>query len=354
MTKNIKLLTAQELYNRLKNIKIGGNVCHYSLKKCAEFIPLINEIQQLKAEKDAVILVHSYVSPEIVYSVADFVGDSYKLSRDAMATHAKTIVFVAVRFMGETAKILNPEKEVLVPARDPGCTLADSIHADDVRALKQKYPQHTFVCYVNTSVDVKAECDVCVTSANVYTIVEKIENDKIYFLPDKFMGQNLVNEMKRRNINKEILYWNGTCYVHEEYDYASMMKIRMEYPGVKIASHPECNTDVVKGSDFVGGTEQMIDYIRNTQAPAFLMLTECGLPSRLQSELPDKNLVGSCTLCKYMKSNSLEDILQTLKAPKEHQFVRVEESMRQKAQKSLEKMFEYTKNTSIKKMVVCE
>ena len=340
-------MTAQQLYERLKNIRLGGNVCQYSLKKCGELAPVVNEIQRLKKEKNAVILVHSYASPEIVYGVADFVGDSYKLSRDAINTTASVIVFVAVRFMGETAKILNPSKEVIVPARDPGCTLADSITADDVRRLRQQFPDHTFVCYVNTSVEVKAECDVCVTSANVYQIVERLPNDKIYFLPDKFMGLNLVNEMNRRKSPKTVRFWSGSCYVHEEYTTEQILKIRMEYPDAKIVSHPECNADVVANSDFVGGTEQMLDYMRKSKAPRFLMLTECGLSSRLQSEFPDKELVGSCTLCKYMKSNALEHILQALNAPRREQIIHIDEPTRLKALKSLEAMFKYAQPVQV-------
>src|SRR3989338_2200801 len=210
-------ITPEELYQTLKNIKVGGTVCTYSLKKCEEFAPLIKKIKEIKEQKNAVILAHSYVSPEIIYGVGDFVGDSYKLAKDAMSTQADIIVFSAVRFMGETAKILNPEKEVLIPGLLDGCTLAESITTFDVRLLRKQFPGHTFVCYINTTADVKAECDVCVTSANVYTVVENIPNDKIYFLPDKLMGQNLIIEMKRRGIPKDIRYFTGTCYVHEEY-----------------------------------------------------------------------------------------------------------------------------------------
>lgn len=340
-------MTAQELYLKLKNIRVGGQVCQYSLRKCEELAPVINEILRLKKEKNAVILAHSYVTPEVVYGVADFVGDSYKLSCDAINTPAKVIVFVAVRFMGETAKILNPDKEVIVPARDPGCTLADSITADDVRRLRKEFPDHAFVCYVNTSVEVKAECDVCVTSANVYGIVERLPQNKIYFLPDKFMGINLVNEMKRRKSPKQIRFWSGTCYVHEEYTEEQVLKIRSEYPDAKIVSHPECNEQVVANSDFVGGTEQMLDYMRKSTSKQFLMLTECGLSSRLQSEFPDKDLVGSCTMCKYMKSNALEDVLQALKAPRPAQIVTIDEPVRLRALRSLQAMFEYTQGVKI-------
>jgi quinolinate synthase len=346
-------ITPEELYAKLKNVRVGGSVCQYSLKKCEELVPLINEINRLKKEKDTVILVHSYVSPELVYGIADFVGDSYKLSRDAMKTKARTIVFVAVRFMGETAKIVNPDKEVLVPAPDAGCTLADAITAEDVRCLKKEFPGYTFVCYVNTSAEVKAECEVCVTSANVYQIVERIPSDKIYFLPDKFMGMNLKNEMAKRHVNKDIKYFSGSCYVHEDYTQEQIFKVRTEYPDVKIVSHPECNADVVANSDFVGGTEQMLDYMRKTKAKQFLMLTECGLSSRLQSEFPDKELVGSCSLCKYMKSNTLEDVLRVLKAPTAHDRIEIDENVRVRALKSLEAMFKYTE-PGIPKKAVCE
>jgi quinolinate synthase len=336
-------ITAQELFEKLKNIKLGGQTCVYSLKKCEEFVPLINEINELKEEKNAVILAHSYISPEIIYGVSDFVGDSYKLSRDALSTTAKTIVFVAVRFMGETAKILNPEKEVLVPAALDGCTLADSINADQVRELKETHPDHAFICYVNTTAEVKAECDACVTSANVYDIVERFPSDKIYFLPDRFMGENLKNEMKRRGVKKDIEYFHGSCYVHEEYNVEDILKVKLEYPDAKIVSHPECNSVVVEHSDFVGSTEQMLGFMRETKSKQFLMLTECGLSARLQSEFPDKQLVGSCTMCKYMKSNTLADILRALKNPTARDRVVFDEDVRLRALKSLEAMFKYAK-----------
>ncbi len=337
----IERLSAHELYEKLKHIKVGGTVCHYSLKKCEELAPLINEINELKEEKRAVILAHSYVSPEIVYGVADFVGDSYALSKDATTTDAKIIVFAAVRFMGETAQILNPHKVVLIPAPLDGCTLADSINASQVRHLRKEFPGYTFVCYINTTAEVKAECDVCVTSANVYDIVQNISQDKIYFLPDRFMGQNLVNEMKRRGMKKDIRYYSGTCYVHEEYSAEEIHRIRLEYPKAKVISHPECKPEVCRHSDFVGSTSQMLKYMEDSDAEEFLMLTECGLSSRLQVEMPQKRLVGSCTLCKYMKSNTLADILRVLKNPTEKDHVILKETTRLKALKCIEAMFRY-------------
>jgi len=316
-------------------------VCQYSLRKCEELVPIINEINELKEEKNAVILAHSYISPEIIYGVSDFVGDSYKLSRDALTTKAKTIVFVAVRFMGETAKILNPEKEVLIPAALDGCSLADSIQADAVRDLRRQYPDYTFICYINTSAQVKAECDITVTSANVYKIAKDVPNNKIYFLPDKFMGQNLKNYMERNGIKKDIKFYTGTCYVHEDYGMDDILKVKLEYPDAKIVSHPECNSAIIDNSDFVGSTEQMLVYMKDTHSKQFLMLTECGLSARLQSEFPDKQLVGSCTMCKYMKSNTLQDILRALKNPLARDRVILDEPTRLRALKTIEAMFRY-------------
>ena len=337
-------ITAKHLYEKLKNVRIGAVVCQYSLKKCEELAPLINEINELKEEKNAVILAHSYVTPEITCGVADFVGDSYGLSRDAMKTTATTIVFAAVRFMGETAKILNPEKEVLIPSALDGCSLADSISENQVVELRKKFPGYTFVCYVNTSAEVKAQCDICVTSANVYDIVARIPNEKIYFLPDKLMGQNLKAEMARRAVKKDIQFYDGTCYVHEVYDPELIHRIRLEYPHVKVLSHPECAPKVCEESDFVGSTSQMLEFMHRATDKEFLMLTECGLAARLQVELPEKKFVGSCVLCKYMKSNTLNDILRVLKNPEAKDRVMIEEDVRLKALRCLEAMFEYTKD----------
>ena len=278
--------------------------------------------------------------------MGDFVGDSYKLSKDAMSTKADKIVFAAVRFMGETAKILNPHKEVLIPGLLDGCTLADSINASQVRALRKEFPEHTFVCYINTTAEVKAECDVCITSANVYKVVANIPNEKIYFLPDKLMGQNLVKEMQKRGIKKNIEYYHGTCYIHEEYGTEEIAKIRLEYPDVKVVSHPECKTPVCDASDFVGSTSQMLRYMRETTAKEFLMLTECGLSSVIQAEFPQKKIVGSCTLCRYMKSNTLQDILRVLKHPTARDRVVIAPKVRDRALKCIEMMFHYAEQKS--------
>lgn len=336
------MITAEALFEKLKNVKVNGALCTYTLDKCATLVPLINAINEIKKTKNAVILAHSYVAPEIVYGVADFTGDSYGLSKDATRTTASTIVFAAVRFMGETAKILNPEKEVLIPGRDSGCTLADAVTGADVRRLREQYPDYTYVCYINTTADVKAECDVCVTSSNVYDIVEAIPNHKIYFLPDKLMGKNLQDEMLRRGVMKDIQVYEGTCYVHEQYDPEMIRFIRMKFPKTEVVTHPECSPAVVKASDYVGSTSQMINHVAKSKSDSFLVLTECGLVSRLQTEFPEKTFVGSCTMCKYMKSNSLEDILRVLVKPEASDRIVIEENIRLRALKCIEEMFRYT------------
>ncbi|MBP9855057.1 MAG: quinolinate synthase NadA [Candidatus Omnitrophica bacterium] len=334
-------MTADELYDLLKDVHIGGQVCQYSLQKCNEIVPLINEINFLKKQRNACILAHAYVTPEIIYGVSDYVGDSYALSKNAMETTASTIVFAAVRFMGDTAKILNPEKDVLIPGLEDGCTLADSITAEEVRKLRKQYPDYTFVCYINTTAAVKAECDVCVTSSNVYKICINIPNDKIYFLPDKLMGINLRNELAKRWIKKDIKYYHGTCYVHEEYSADQIFKVKTEYPKAKIISHPECNAEVVKNSDFVGSTSELFDYMKKSKDKEFMLLTECGLAGRLQVELPQKRIVGSCTLCRYMKSNTLQDIKRVLTAPTERDHVKIDPAIMDRARACIEAMFKY-------------
>ena len=337
-----QMITAQNLYDKLKNVSIGGSVCQYTLEVCEQLIIKVNKINKLKKEKNAVILVHSYVTPEIIYGVADYVGDSYYLSKCAKESKAEIIVFVAVKFMGDTAKILSPDKEVYIPSALNGCSLADSITGEQVAKLKQKYPEHTFVCYINTTAEVKAFCDVCVTSSNVYDIVEKIDNDKIYFLPDKLMGENIIEEMEKRGVDKEILLWDGTCYVHEDYTPEMIQYLKLENPNIKTLSHPECSPGVLSYSDYVGSTSSLLNYIQNSKEKDFLLLTECGLTSRLQVELPDKNFIGTCSMCKYMKANTLDDILDTLEDMAESKRIKIEKKILEKAQICINKMFEYT------------
>jgi len=335
------MTTAEKLYEQLKDVQ-SGTSGPYSRERCGQMAPLVDEINRLKKEKKAVILAHSYVHPEIIYGVSDFTGDSYKLSKDAKATDADLIVFVAVRFMAETAKVLNPGKEVRIPSRLSGCSLADSITGNDVRRLKKEHPDFTFVCYINTSAEVKAECDVCVTSSNVYDIVERIPSDKIYFLPDKLMGENLQDEMKRRGVQKEILLYEGNCYVHAEYDAGRVSRLRKQYPELKILSHPECSRDIIQQSDCVASTSGLMNYMRKDDTgSAYLLLTECGLAGRAQVEMPGKVFIGPCLECKYMKSNSLEDIRRVLLHPGPEDIIEVSSEVRQGALRCIQAMFRY-------------
>ncbi len=339
-------MTAQELLARLQSIQPGSVLCHYSLETCERLVPMIDEINRLKKERNAVILAHSYVAPEIVFGVADYDGDSYKLSQDATRVDADLIVFVAVEFMGETAQILNPGKTVIVPGSNPGCSLADSITGEQVRALRAQYPDYTFVCYINTTADVKAECDVCVTSANVVDIVAALPNDKICFLPDKLMGQNLQGELEKRGIHKQFVFHDGVCYVHEQYDPEMIEFFRMQNPGLRVVSHPECHPGVALLSDFVGSTGQMLDYIRKApDSDPVLLLTECGLNARLQSELPHRHFIGSCSMCRYMKSNTLEGILAALRDPSKARKVSLSPDVMDRARGCIENMFRYAEAT---------
>jgi quinolinate synthase len=332
----------QELYDKLRSVQNGTVLCQYSMENCKRLASLINEINELKKERDAAIFAHSYVAPEITLGVADYSGDSYQLSKNAMEAQAQTIIFAAVEFMGETAKILSPGKRVFIPGTNPGCSLAESITGKQVKDLRSKYKEHTFVCYINTTADVKAACDVCVTSSNVLTIIRNIPNDKIVFLPDKLMGENLKNDLAKMGVKKELVLHTGTCYVHEQYDPDLIKFFRIQNDGLCIASHPECNPEVAKQSDFVGSTSQMLNYIRSIPENApVLLLTECGLSARLQSELPNRRFIGSCNMCKYMKSNSLENILQTLKEPEKAKEIKLSADILAAAKRCIENMFKY-------------
>lgn len=326
------------LYRKLEAVKIGGTTCLYTLEKCQQLYPYVERIQQLKTQTNTIVLAHSYVSPELQL-IADFTGDSFELSKWAKTTQADRIVFVAVRFMAETAKLLNPSKEVLVPSFQDGCTLADSITGPQVDALRKQYPHATFVCYINTSVAVKARCDVCVTSSNVMQIIEALPTTEIVFLPDRLMAQNIRVHCQQHGIQKQIHEWDGVCYVHDEYDPAMIDYIRQQYPNVQVAVHPECAPAVVALADFVGSTSQMMAFVAQTDAPYYFLLTECGLATRLQVAHPDKVFVGTCTMCRYMKSNRLADVERVMCQPTERDRVLLDPADIEPAQRCLDAMF---------------
>jgi quinolinate synthase len=328
---------ADRLLRSLMNVECDPRGKTWNYDACREIAPLTLEINRLKKEKGAVILAHSYVEPEIIYGVADFRGDSYFLSMKAKEAQAKVIMFAGVVFMAETAKILSPQATVLVPDRNSGCSLADSLTGDDLRKLKALYPDATVVCYINSTADVKAESDVCVTSGNVYHIVEHLPAKRILFVPDRLMGHNLREELKR---DKEIITSDGTCMVHDQFSPADIAAARAQYPGLKVVAHPECTPEVAAAADFVGSTGAMMKFVKTTGAPYYLMLTECGLVGRLEVEAPEKAFIGGCRLCPYMKLNSLEKIRDALKSPRPEQIITLDETIRRRAARCIERMFE--------------
>jgi quinolinate synthase len=333
-------IEAERLLRALMHVDCDPRGRTWNLDTCREVAPLTLEINRLKRERNAVILAHSYVEPEIIYGVADFCGDSYYLAMQARDAHAKVIVFAGVVFMAETAKILSPDATVVVPDRNSGCSLADSLDGAELRRLKALYPDATVVCYINSTADVKAESDVCVTSGNVYHIVANLPSRRILFVPDRLMGQNLRDELRRRGVDKEIVTSDGTCIVHDEFTAADIAEARQRYPGLKVVAHPECTAEVAAVADFVGSTGAMMKYVKSTGAPYYLMLTECGLVGRLQVESPEKAFIGGCRLCPYMKLNSLEKVRDALAAPRPDQVITLDEGIRRRAARCIERMFE--------------
>lgn len=306
----------------------------WAREDCELIAPTTLEISKLKEEQNAVILAHSYQTPDIMYGVGDYIGDSYSLSRMATEHPAQKIIFCSVYFMGETAKLLNPDKEVLVP-KVASCSLADSITGKQVRELREKYPHAGIVCYVNSYAKVKAESDACCTSSNVVQVVEAMPEEEIIFIPDKLMGMNL-----RNMTSKKIITWDGTCVVHEGFNPETVRDIRRRFPGVKILAHPECAPGVVALVDYAGGTAGMLNYVRESSAKIFMLVTECGLTDRFKTEFEDKEIVGTCLLCPYMKEIQLEDVLKALKDPVPEQIIQIPLDVAERARANLNKMFE--------------
>ena len=327
---------SQRLYEKLQYV--GFNEAY-----CRIFAPLTLEINRLKKEKNAVVLAHSYQTPDILYGIADFQGDSYQLSKKAQESDADVIVFCGVRFMAETAKILNPSKQVLLPAPMAGCSLADSITAEDVRQLKAKYPGVPVVSYVNTSAEVKAESDACCTSANALQVIESFPDEEIIFLPDEFMAKNIQAVTK-----KKLISWKGHCIVHQDFKPERIDFFRSKHAGLKVLAHSECSPAVAQASDFVGGTGDMIRYVSEHDASSYMMVTECGFTDRMRVEFPTKDFLGMCSLCPYMKQNTLSLVLQVLKNPKPEQIIEIDEETRKKAERALQRMFQVNEELRIK------
>jgi quinolinate synthase len=314
----------EEMYLLLKE-KLSTIVPDIELRIKAE---LAVEINRLKVEKNAVILGHNYMEPVLYHSVTDIKGDSLELSRQAAKTDKDIIVFCGVKFMAETAKILNPTKTVLIPSL-AGCSLAASITASDVIELKKKFPGVPVVTYINTYADVKAESDICCTSGNASKVVESLHADTVIFLPDEYLARNVAKETGKHiifptldqvvpngdtSLDVQMVGWRGRCEVHEKYTVEDITAVRQQYPGVLILAHPECSPEVVAASDFSGSTSAMIKYIRQTSAPKYLLLTECSMGDNVAAENPDKSMLRMCSVrCPHMNQITMENTLASLK-----------------------------------------
>jgi quinolinate synthase len=299
------------------------------------------KINRLKRETKTIIPAHVYQRAEILVGVADMVGDSYKLAKLCAESKAERVVFCGVRFMAETAKILNPEKEILLPAPEAGCSLSESISAAQVRALKKKHPGAPVVTYINTSAAVKAESDVIVTSANAPKILRKLyaEHSKIVFIPDAMMGRNLARELGKK-LGTELVVWDGSCIVHDNFDSASVDFYRKMYPGVKILAHFECSPGLVSVVDYIGGTGDMMKWVDDNAASSYMLITECGLGDLARTKFPGKVFVPMCRLCPYMKATDLSRILRALERPTASSRIEVSAAVREKARRPIERMFE--------------
>src|SRR3954465_1817113 len=295
------------------------------------FAPYVKAINELKRQRGAVILAHNYQTPEIYNCVADFVGDSLQLAVEATKTKAPIIVQAGVHFMAETSKILNPDKTVLIPDARAGCSLASSITGEDVRLLRNKFPGVPIVAYVNTSADVKAEVDICCTSANAVQVVESLGVDTVIFLPDQYLANYVAS-----HTDVKIIAWKGACEVHERFTAEELRRYRADDPSVQIIAHPECPPDVLEAADYTGSTKGMIDWVRKVKPKRVVMVTECSMADNVKAELPGVEFVKPCNLCPHMKRITLPKILDSLVYMKEE--VTIDPMIADRARRSVERM----------------
>jgi len=340
-------MSIQETYEKMKE-KLGKILPDFEIKYKAE---LVYKINQLKEERNAVILGHNYMEPALFHTIPDFKGDSLELSRKAAETDKDIIVFCGVRFMAETAKILSPDKLVLLPAKKAGCSLAESITAEDVRKLKKKYPGIPVVTYVNTYADVKAESDYRCTSGNAARLVESLNSDTVIFLPDEYLAKNVAKETgkhilfptkkprakKENTIEYQLIGWEGKCEVHEKFTVEDIKNVRKQFPDVVVLAHPECSPEVTEAVDFSGSTSAMIKYVEQTSAPRYLLLTECSMGDNIAAANPNKEMLRLCSVrCPHMNEITLEDTLKSLE--KLQYVIEVPEKIRKRAYKAVERM----------------
>jgi quinolinate synthase len=293
--------------------------------------PLIAAINELKRDRNAVILAHNYQTPEIFYGVADYTGDSLGLAQFGAATCADTIVLCGVHFMAETAKILSPEKTVLIPDERAGCSLASSITGADVRALKARHPGVPVVTYVNTTAEVKAESDICCTSANAVKVVESLGVDEVIFIPDQYLGRHVASRTKVR-----LILWEGACEVHERFSGQELRDFRQQHPGIHVMAHPECPPDVLAEADYVGSTTAMIQHVAEARPREVAMITECSMAGNVAAEFPDVRFIQPCNLCPHMKRITLDRILACLQSGRPT--VEVDPAVAVRARQALDRM----------------
>jgi len=341
-------MNVQDMLTRLQT-KLGNLAPEFELYYKAE---LAVEILELKQQRNAVILGHNYMEPALFHSIPDFTGDSLDLSRKAATTDKDVIVFCGVRFMAETAKILNPTKTVLLPSEKAGCSLAASITAEDVRALKARFPGAPVVSYVNTYADVKAESDICCTSSNAVAVVESLKADTVIFVPDEYLARNVARETGKHIIfptlqpvngdtllDYQLVGWHGRCEVHEKFTVDDIRRVRAQFPDVVILAHPECSPEVVAAADFAGSTNAMIRYVQQTRAPHYLLLTECAMGDNIAAANPEKDMLRLCMVrCPHMNMITLEDTRDALLFNR--YVIEIPEDIRQRAYRAVERMIQ--------------
>ena len=348
--------TAEGLYRRLKE-RLDKVVPDFELRAKSEVAARVN---RLKREKNAVILGHNYMEPALFHSVPDFTGDSLYLARVAAKSHADIIVFCGVRFMAETAKILNPDRLVLLPSAKGGCSLAASLTGEDVRRLKEVYPGIPVVTYVNTYADVKAESDYCCTSGNAEEVVRTLQkkgHDRIIFLPDEYLAKNVARETGMRivfpgwgadgvrrsgdpdGLERVMVGWKGRCEVHDKFTVEDVENVRRQVPEVTVLAHPECSPEVVAASDFSGSTTAMIRYVENMKTGRYLLLTECSMGDNIAAKNPGREMLRLCSVrCPHMNEISLEETLASLE--KERYVIDVDPEVATRARVALDRMIE--------------
>jgi len=316
-------LSDRSLFERLGGVLPDAEI--------AAIEPLVEEIEALKRERNAVVLAHNYMTPDIYHGVADLKGDSLALARMAVSSKADVIVMAGVHFMAETAKIVNEAKTVLIPDLRAGCSLAESITGADVRLLRERYPGVPVVTYVNTSAEVKAESDVCCTSGNAVKVVESLKTDRVIFLPDQYLGRWVASQT-----NVDVILWHGSCEVHERFTADELRGYRTMNPGIQIIAHPECPPDVLAEADFVGSTAGMIDWVKRERPKQVVMVTECSMSDNVAAETPGTEFVRPCNLCPHMKRITLENIRDSLRDLKHE--VTVDPEVAARARVAVERM----------------